>query len=184
MMKTMLAGAVACLVGCSSSGYTDFYKAEAAVPERHRDPGSSIHLIVSDGYAAQEANALVYRKHKVIGRSAFIDYLNSKNSNIAAVRQAIDVGADVVILNRPEYMYSVTETHNVPHCITSTITTTSNGNGEIGSTPFTYGGHSTSTVNSYYTTQESETYGMYKFMAIYLVGDTVQTIEIEDDSRR
>jgi len=117
------------LAGCAS-GYKEFYQqAQGATPEavaaRRASPPPATPIVERSRPGNSQAILDAYRKrgYVVIGDSMFNS--GTRESDDSAVRQAQDVGADLVLILDPTYTGSVTS--SVP--ITTPTTTTSYSTG-------------------------------------------------------
>ncbi|OYW36232.1 MAG: signaling protein [Hydrogenophilales bacterium 12-61-10] len=151
----ILAVALAILLSGCANGYQAFYKqAQGATPEavaaKRAAPPPPIPAVerAQPGNSQETQDAYWKRGYAIIGNSMF----NSGRpvSEDSAVRQAQDVGADLVLILNPQYTGTVTS--SVP--ITTPTTTTSYSTGTA--TAYGYGGSATAygsgTTTTYGTT--------------------------------
>jgi hypothetical protein len=190
--NTLLAGIIFALTGCAS-GYQQFYRpVQGTTPERIAElragPPPSMPIVERSQPRNDQALVEAYMKrgYSAIGYASFTS--GRVESEDAALRQAKEVGADLVLIFDPKYAGSTTT--NVPITIPTTSTAYTTGTATAFGPGGTVTAHGNATTTTYGTntsiipiTVNRSSYGAIFFIKQnYRLGLVVR--DLNDDERR
>jgi hypothetical protein len=178
--------------GCAS-GYQKFYHPNPGatpevIAEMRNGPAPAVPTIEHGAPANAQALIDMYAKHgyAVIGQSSFTSGRNE--SEEAALRQAKDVGADLVLVLDPKYVGSTSSNIPVVLPTTSTTYTTGTATAYSGGKAVTAYGNATATTYGTNTTYIPVTVNHVNYGAVYFVKQRtrlgVNLRDLTNDERR